>query len=560
MNTVHNLYLMLLVSISSLAFGMEQPGESNEAQAQASAKLTDKLPLELWDYIRQMLMPSAYTTAGEIIERLEDIDALLSSSKEYQALENATIGEIKKNSKVYSLITTYSGENLLELAISEKKGRVAYLLFKAGFNTIDLCAKYRNHFFAWAICNGHVDIAEEIYQKLLMKDKSEANKLLAMKSESHESLLGIVCSKGQLPSVSWLFEKGFSDVQAMGQYNITPLLVSCASGNVAIAQKLLDHGALIDFESAFHPLSSCPLAMAAFLGKRNMVEFLLSKNAKVTTGSLTPLARAQIGSDQSTKHDEIISMLFSHGAEERALDQLEKNEGLLLACSKDLKESVKVLLSQGASLDCRDKFGRTPLLVAAFSGRIGVVEYLLSLGADVMAKSNKGHDALEYALIDGNEKMLQVLLKYGVDINRNNHWLQTPLTRVLGFNKVKIEFITFLLDAKAEVNLPDAKCMLPLVRCIKAKKLEERIKRVKLLIAYGADVNKRDNNQLTPLMHSVIRGRSTLANLLIKHGANIHAVDSKNRTALDIAKEQDNKEIIEILTEAKHRRARKQKS
>lgn len=44
---------------------------------------------------------------------------------------------------------------------------------------------------------------------------------------------------------------------------------------------------------------------------------------------------------------------------------------------------VKLLVSHGAEVTCKDKKAYTPLHAAASSGMINVVKYLLDLGVDV---------------------------------------------------------------------------------------------------------------------------------------------------------------------------------
>ena len=43
-------------------------------------------------------------------------------------------------------------------------------------------------------------------------------------------------------------------------------------------------------------------------------------------------------------------------------------------------ESLQSALSTGLSVDCRDKYNKTPLMVAAAHGQIDVIKYLLEKG------------------------------------------------------------------------------------------------------------------------------------------------------------------------------------
>lgn len=59
---------------------------------------------------------------------------------------------------------------------------------------------------------------------------------------------------------------------------------------------------------------------------------------------------------------------------------------------------------------------------------------------------------------------------------------------------------------------------------------------VKSLLNAGADVNARDEAEMTPLMHAAIQGEQGMVRILIAQGADIDAEDENDLTALDHAK------------------------
>ena len=76
------------------------------------------------------------------------------------------------------------------------------------------------------------------------------------------------------------------------------------------------------------------------------------------------------------------------------------------------------------------------------------------------------------------------------------------------------------------------------------KKVEELIKR-------GANVNEKDNDGWTALMHAASRGHKEIVELLIKNGANVNEKGYNGRTALDYAKTDEIKEILKREMEKK---------
>ena len=58
---------------------------------------------------------------------------------------------------------------------------------------------------------------------------------------------------------------------------------------------------------------------------------------------------------------------------------------------------AKQYIASGAPIDVRDKFGRTPLMLAAEHGNTKLVEYLLQAGADPDLKVETGLRAINFA-------------------------------------------------------------------------------------------------------------------------------------------------------------------
>lgn len=63
----------------------------------------------------------------------------------------------------------------------------------------------------------------------------------------------------------------------------------------------------------------------------------------------------------------------------------------------DLGAALGVLLAQGVDPDCRGPAGCTPLMVAASSARLDIMETLLCAGADITATDDAGRSVSDYA-------------------------------------------------------------------------------------------------------------------------------------------------------------------
>jgi len=121
-------------------------------------------------------------------------------------------------------------------------------------------------------------------------------------------------------------------------------------------------------------------------------------------------------------------------------------------------ELARWLVAQGADVNAREHYGRTPLHVQATVGSdsVGV---LLELGADVQAKSNYGDTPLHMAAGYHRDGAVRALVAHGADIHAKNKSGQTPLSygldrcRNIGISSMAV-ISEFLLSAGAEIT-PD---------------------------------------------------------------------------------------------------------
>ena len=82
----------------------------------------------------------------------------------------------------------------------------------------------------------------------------------------------------------------------------------------------------------------------------------------------------------------------------------------------DLKE-VKRLLNQGVSINVKDAFGATPLLVAMVSGKEEVVDFLLSKKANPHIAAKDGYTLMHGAAFSGKKSLVRKALSYEMDVN-----------------------------------------------------------------------------------------------------------------------------------------------
>jgi len=129
-------------------------------------------------------------------------------------------------------------------------------------------------------------------------------------------------------------------------------------------------------------------------------------------------------------------------------------EELFYACTDNEAAEVARLLDAGANKEWRHEAGWTPIINAAFCGRLAVVKLLADRGADIHARSNKGMNALMYASNMGESAAVAAfLLDRGVDLHaRDNHGRDALLWAALDD---QIETCIMLIGRQADARVTD---------------------------------------------------------------------------------------------------------
>jgi uncharacterized protein len=235
-----------------------------------------------------------------------------------------------------------------------------------------------------------------------------------------------------------------------------------------------------------------------------------------------------------------------------------KDTALMLAADRGLPNMVEALLKAGADPHRVDEFSRNALIFGAGSGNSEVVQLLLSAGLKANARDKYGDTALMAAAAAGNPESVRLLLKNGAEVNATNSRRQTALlsgaTGDSGFSIGEMGrphadipedeihrdvVVGLLLDAGARINARGWFGETALFS------LEEDA--VRELILRHADLEARNDFGETPLIETV---SGSIANILIKAGANIEARDKKGKTALIRAAENNYVDKLEMLVKA----------
>jgi ankyrin repeat protein len=238
---------------------------------------------------------------------------------------------------------------------------------------------------------------------------------------------------------------------------------------------------------------------------------------------------------------EYIALLLDSGADVNATSKA--GTTALMWATRDTT-NVRLLLEREADVNAKAKDGITALVTAAIRGNVDAMRLLIARGADV--KGSAG-ELLRSAYSHENPGVRQVLAEAGVE-PKNLKALGAPVFRGSLENPA---MIGKLLEAGAD---PNAGVLLVTVKfpVLGLISFQSSAEAVRTLIEHGADPNRPDTRQRTPLMMAVSRTvpDTAMVRLLITKTADVNSRDDTGRTALDWALTQGETEAARMLREA----------
>lgn len=203
------------------------------------------------------------------------------------------------------------------------------------------------------------------------------------------------------PRVQELLKTNPALAQIKTKEGFTPVFVALYRGNKQLASTIArSKGSLDVFEAAclgeleklkqlveknpslvkaYSPDGFTALALAAYLGQKDTVEYLISKGADVNAKANNTTGFTPLTGTVSENHTEI----------------------------------AKILAENGANVNHRYEGGYAPLIHAAASGNIELVKVLLDSKADPNVRANDGTTPLSAAKAKNHSEVVKLLQKHG---------------------------------------------------------------------------------------------------------------------------------------------------
>jgi ankyrin repeat protein len=218
------------------------------------------------------------------------------------------------------------------------------------------------------------------------------------------------------------------------------------------------------------------------------------------------------------------------------------------AAAGDLNKVRALIEADSTLLESQDGDGNTPLISACWGPpanipHAAIANYLIDKGANVNARNRNGGSPLYFA--HRSFDLMQRLIAKGADINVRAYGDLTPLHQAVSSGNLKT--VKLLIDHGAALNARSQEGTI-LHRLInKRSKSNEEL--AKLLIESGAKLQEFSFGN-TELHLAAMNGCADLVPLLIKHGADVNAVNEYNHTALYYAAKHGYRKTAEALIAA----------
>jgi ankyrin repeat protein len=270
-------------------------------------------------------------------------------------------------------------------------------------------------------------------------------------------------------------------------FHTYPMRSIARIGNIAIAQALFDHGALLELpHSMYTEYYTAPIIEACENDQNDMVKWLISNKANILTQNMTTI-----------------------------------DTPLHIACRRKNDSLVEYILSQDNSdLSVLNGEHLPALQYAMKPNRLSTLEILLKYGIarHVRICAHMIFDATHVYNYSQVFEFIKRFIQYGYSINNRAH-CEPPLLSYFVRSK-NIHFVKYILehDDTCNLNITSMNDDTPLhVACT-----YQLIDMVKLLLQYHPDLDVQNSCGDTPLGIACSLGNVPLVHTLLHHGATSH--------------------------------------
>jgi ankyrin repeat protein len=369
----------------------------------------------------------------------------------------------------------------------------------------------------------------------------------------------------------------------------TSLFWASIHNNPATALKSLSAGYDITSKTDSSPrLKGCtPVLLASFHNSLAVLKLLLLSDEATPNSRDRKYIRPPLSWAVIEGHTEIVKTLLNDDRTDVNLQDKHGDTSLMIAVNSQPKMVTLLLCGGGADPRIANRQGRTPLsraarnaegevglllaqhlrlildgdnaaahcqhvfFYAAIMGHVDIVKYLVTYFGEKLDPNADGQQygrgAFTIAADGGWVDVVTFLLDWTVtEPNLQTHWRRrTPL--YVAAEAGKEDIVEALIGCeRVGLEIPDVNGTTPLG--IAADRNHEGVVRLLLGASRPADPNARDEDGQTPLFNAAFYGHLRVVELLLNApGIDLQLERSDGKTALQIALENGNQEVVEVL-------------
>uniref|UniRef100_F6WSN6 Transient receptor potential cation channel subfamily A member 1 n=1 Tax=Monodelphis domestica TaxID=13616 RepID=F6WSN6_MONDO len=353
---------------------------------------------------------------------------------------------------------------------------------------------------------------------------------------SEENVFKVIL-EGNVKGLQSFMMKNRDCLGTYDELNATPLHHAAAQDQVELLEMIIDDSSLEGLNIMDH-FGNTPLHWATEKKQVENVKLLLRRGADPNICNNNLMAPLHLAIQSC--YNEIVKVLVEHSSTDVNLKGENGSTPVLLACSKDNSEALKLLMDRGAKICRPNKFGCYPVHIATFSGAKKCLEMLLKFGEEqgysrqfqMNFINNKNSSPLHFAVQSGDLEVIKICLENGAEINLEETGKCTALhfAATQGATEIVKLMITSYSGNNDIINSVDGnnETLLHRVALFDHHELAE------YLISMGANIDSIDLEGRSPLLLATSSASWNVVNLLLSKGANVEIKDHYGRNFLHL--------------------------
>jgi len=323
--------------------------------------------------------------------------------------------------------------------------------------------------------NGEYPLITALYQeqneiiKYLIEHGGNCN----IKNNNGIPLLVLAIQKNNDEIIKYILEKPDIHINEKCSYGYSAFMTAVNQNNTDLVELILDYSTV----------NNIPIDI----------------NEKDTSGNY-PITKAI-----NKNNFDMVILLMEYGMNNKIDMNLTDINGYSLLSLTYKQKYLKMFkyLIEYLDIDQVDNIGQSILFNAVDENDFDTVKYLIHCGTNLNIRDKCNNSVIDYAIFNGNYKILELLLQSdNISLNEFNSAEETPLISLIKSKKFieKIKIVESFINKGCDIDKPDKKYNLtPLTHAINNKELSI----TKLLISYGANINKKNKSGYTYIRYGV---------------------------------------------------------